>query len=37
MTVPGAAGEDMERQWKFVHAKATEADWTAGLREIFGS
>ena len=25
----------MEKRWKFVHAKATEAAWTPGLREIF--
>ena len=25
----------MAKQWNFVHAKATEAEWTPGLREIF--
>jgi mannose-6-phosphate isomerase-like protein (cupin superfamily) len=24
-----------KRDWKFVHSKATEANWTPGLREIF--
>ena len=25
----------MAKQWNFVHAKASDATWTPGLREIF--